>query len=372
MNEQDIPTRRKRLLFVIHSFGLGGAERLVSQMIPILKESYEVGVCCLDFKGQLWEELELPGVTLFCVDRKPGVRIKTFLNLANVIQKFAPDIIHAHQYTPWFYSTVGAILTRSRARIIFTEHGRFYPDVVSAKRRFVNRFLIRKTKFVTAVSSATKEGLVKNEALPEKRVTVLYNGFLPRPFEAANLLSELGLQEGMQILGFVGSLKPVKNPLILVEALKKLLDARQNVALVFVGEGPLREDILNRAEELNVSKQVFLLGIKRPAEPYIRAFDVFALPSWSEGTSLALLEAMDAEIPVVVSDGGGSPEVVEGGLSGVVVRRNDVDELVKGVSQLLAKSPAVISMISQAKQRVREEYSFDRMMKRYLELYEAP
>ena len=134
---------KKRLLFVLHSLTVGGTERLVLQMARCLKEQYDIAICCLDTRGEMWEECSLEGYRTYFIGRKPGWHLSTFHSVFSCFRDFKPDIIHAHQYTPFFYSALGKLFCARKARLVFTEHGRHYPDLVSSKRKMVNKLLLQ-------------------------------------------------------------------------------------------------------------------------------------------------------------------------------------------------------------------------------------
>src|SRR5262245_24533390 len=120
---------------------VAGAEVLVVETIRRLKGRIDPVVFCLDAVGPLGEQLRSEGVPVISFDRKPGVDWSIFRRMAKEIRGRGIDVIHAHQYTPFFYSSVASRLARTGPRVIFTEHGRHYPDVVSPKRRRLNRLI---------------------------------------------------------------------------------------------------------------------------------------------------------------------------------------------------------------------------------------
>ncbi len=364
---------RKRLLFLLHSLSVGGAERLVVQMAEQLEHEYEIGILCLDSQGQLWQQCEERGYQLFEIDRPPKWSFRTFSKVAEAIARFRPDIIHAHQYTPYLYGTIGKIIARSKARFIFTEHGRHYPDHVSAKRRFANRLLIRFTDVVTAVSKFSKDALYENEGLRSLPIQVIYNGLYRAGSEQSvdtDLRAELGLPDHSKVIGCVGSLRQVKNPVFLLRAFAQIAQQNPDTVLVYIGDGPLLVELQEERDRLGLNERVFTLGVRAPATPYFSQFSVYVLPSLCEAASLALLEAMSYGIPVVVTNRGGSPEIVEDQKSGVVVPSGDEDALAKALQALLDDEDKASRMAGEAQQRVEQTFSFDQMMSQYRLIYE--
>ena len=118
------------LLFVIHSLVVGGTENLVFQIAKQLRDEYRIGICCLDKKGTIWDLAEQEGFDLFLLNRQPGFSFSCLTGLRTVYKNFNPDIVHAHQYSPFFYSSLAKMSSLRKPRLIFTEHGRHFPDLV--------------------------------------------------------------------------------------------------------------------------------------------------------------------------------------------------------------------------------------------------
>src|SRR5689334_1357487 len=127
--------------FVLHVMQVAGAEVLVAETIRRLGERIEPVIFCVDQVGQLGAEMQREGVTVLAFDRRPGLDLSVSWRMAQEIRRRGLDVIHAHQYTPFFYGAIASRLSGIRPRVIFTEHGRHFPDVVSSKRRILNRML---------------------------------------------------------------------------------------------------------------------------------------------------------------------------------------------------------------------------------------
>ncbi len=133
----------------MHLMQVAGAEVLVTQIIERLVADIEATVFCLDALGELGQRLREAGVPVIVLDRKPGLDRKVARRLADEVRAREIEVLHAHQYTPFFYSALSRMLYRSPAKIVFTEHGRHYPDVVSAKRHSANRLCLQRYADVT-------------------------------------------------------------------------------------------------------------------------------------------------------------------------------------------------------------------------------
>ena len=365
---------KTRLLFVVHSLCIGGTERLVTQISSALnKDEYEIGICCLDARGRLWDECQSSGYTLFEINRKPGWQLKTFSSIAGVFKEFQPEVVHAHQYTPYVYAVAGKIIGCSKAKIIFTEHGRHFPDIVSSKRRAANILLKNFASRITAVSEFSKTALSQKEGFDHARIEVVYNGLqnVECPSHSdISLHDELGLDISIPLIGYIGSLREVKNPAYLIEMFSHLAQWEFSSQLVIIGDGPLRGRLESQVRDLGLENRVNFLGARNPATPYISSLTVFALPSLSEAASLALLEAMARGIPAIATNTGGTPELIADGESGVLVPTNDAKHFAEQVALLLTKPELRDTIGISAQTVIKERFSFEHMMDSYRRLYE--
>lgn len=357
----------QRVAHVLHSLDVGGAEMLVSRIVRAGRARGwpEPRLLCLDHVGPLGERLRAEGFDVRCVERQPGLDWSVIGRLADELDD-SVDVVHCHQYTPWFYGTLAA--ARARRPVAFTEHGRHQPDRPRLKRVLFNRWLLRHTGAISAVSRSIREALVANEKLPAGRIRVLYNGIDPAPFAPAPGRREaaraaLGVDEGTFLVGHAGRLVPVKNQGLLLAAAARLRGlADRPVRLQVAGDGPLRKELGVAADSLGVGDITEFLGRRDDLPELLAAWDAFVLCSHSEGTSVTLLEAMAAGCPVVATAVGGNPELVEDGGAGYLVAAGDEAALAEALARLAADPGARARMGVVGQARVEANFSFDAMM----------
>lgn len=157
------------------SMTVGGGEVLAARIARRMSGRYRFVFFCLDDVGTLGEELRADGFTVHTLARKPGIDWRSMRRLARLVREENVGVLHAHQYTPFFYAAASRLFGM-RAPIVFTEHGRFFPDIVSRKRRLANRLLLRRTDRVIGVGRSVRQALVENEGIRGERVEVIYNG----------------------------------------------------------------------------------------------------------------------------------------------------------------------------------------------------
>jgi len=316
-------TKKIRVLHVTYDMGIGGTEQVIKNLIEGSQElPIEHHICCLEGPVGPWGlTLEQSGIPVFKLQRAPKITWAVVSELRRIIKDNNIDIVHGHQYTPFVFGFLATRLTN--AKILFTEHGRFYPDVVSKKRQLINRLIFPFVDGVTSISKATKLALVEHEKIPANKIEVIYNGILPVPKTPKEKIDELraslNIPNEAIIFGTIARLDPIKNQKMMIEGFAQAYAENKNIRLIIVGDGPERNNLETLITKLKLEGVVTLTGFIPSPTDYINLLDVFLLTSLSEGTSMTLLEAMSAGKPSIVTDVGGNPELIINKFLGQVV-----------------------------------------------------
>lgn len=363
---------------VLHSLGIGGAEVLAAEIARRLSSRYRFVFACLDSLGPLGEQLVRDGFRVEVLQRQPGLDWRCAFRLAKFQREERVTITHAHQYTPFFQALLGRLSYR-RPPIVFTEHGRHYPDQRSSKRVLFNRSLIRGDDRFFGVGHAVCSALVGNEGLPERRVECIYNGVNLQPFaEVANNESlrsevrrELGLVPNEFVTLQVARLNPLKDHLTALRAIERLSQRGVKARLVLAGDGEERPKIEAFIAEHNLQDRVLLLGARRDVPRLMAAADVFLLSSISEGIPLTFIEAMAAQLPIVATDVGGCAEVVLQHETGLLAPAQDDATLAEHLENLQRDAHRRRQFGLAGSQRAFESFSLDRMLDDYCDVYDG-
>jgi L-malate glycosyltransferase len=363
-----------RVGFVVHKMQVAGAEVLVRETIHRLGTRIEPTVFCLDAIGQIGEELRAAGVPVVCLNRRPGRDYGVAWRLAREARRRRVQIVHAHQYTPFFYAALARALSVNGFRLILTEHGRHYPDVVAPVRRGLNRLVL--SQFADAINACcdfSARALSRIDGFPGHRIEVIENGIDPEPYAASRSRPEvrerLGLAADRRYVVTIARFHPVKDHPTLLKAFAEAARARPDVDLLLAGDGPTRPDLERLAADLGIADRVRFLGIRRDVPDLLLAADVFALTSVSEAASLTLMEAMAAGRPVVITNVGGNPELVRDGTDGYLFPRGDHVAGARALLRML-DDPAFAAACGQsARDRALERFSLTRTVDRYHALY---
>jgi glycosyltransferase involved in cell wall biosynthesis len=354
---------------------VAGAEVLVAETIRRLGHQIDPVIFCLDTVGPLGEVMRSEGVAVHALGRRPGFDPRVPWRMAALIRSHGVAVLHAHQYTPFFYSALAVLLARTGTRVIFTEHGRHYPDVVSRRRRLLNRLVFsRLADYVTAVCDFSARAVRERDGFRSARIEVIENGIDVQRYQPEGdrdaLKHSLGLRTDRRYVAVVARFHPVKDHRMLLRAFADVARSIEDVDVLLVGDGPLRGELEALVGELGLSSRVRFLGVRSDVPALLAASDVFALASVSEAASITLLEAMASGTPVVVTNVGGNPEIVRDGVDGLLTPRGDAGAMAAALARTLSDRPAARARAASAAARVRDLYRLDRTIERYYGLYE--
>jgi len=225
---------------------------------------------------------------------------------------------------------------------------------------------------VVAVSSDIEKVLIG--LYGSNRVSCIHNGI---DLEAVRVTTsreafrrKWQIPEDAVVIGTVGRLVPVKGHAILLDATRILQASIGNVALVLVGDGPLRKDLEANAKRLGLEKSVIFAGQQDQSYDFMNMMDVFVLPSLHEGIPMVVLEALALQRPVVATRVGGIPEVIEHGQTGFLAEPSDASSLARLLQRLVEDLPMAVSIGKAGRTRVEEKFTARTMAGKTAELYE--
>lgn len=385
--------QRKKILFVITKGNWGGAQRYVFDLATALpKNEYEVEVA-LGGKGLLSERLKTAGVKTVSIpelqrDISVVKEIRSFLSLYNIIKRTRPDIVHLNSSKAAGLGVLAARLVRmcssllrilnvkrstlSASQIIFTVHG--WP--FNERRNWLWKILVWLASYITALLSTdvvviTSHDCKEARAMPyiSAKTRFIPNGirapvFLPR----GEARRELDLPQEARVVGSIGERTGNKNYAGLVAATRRL-QGTQAFILTIIGGRANSANVAAAEERLELSGRQIFVGFKADAYRYLKAFDVFVLPSLKEGLPYVLLEAGAAAVPVVATAVGGVPDIIGNEATGLLVPPNNTECLLDALLTLLRKKETRERLGHALKKRVEKEFSFERMLTETQKLY---
>jgi glycosyltransferase involved in cell wall biosynthesis len=237
-----------------------------------------------------------------------------------------------------------------------------------------DRLTVPLADWTLCVAESHRQELITRCGYPPDRVVTIPNGVDLQRFQPARydrrLRQELGIPDEAPLVGVIGRLTHQKGHVHLFHALPLLLKKFPSLRCLVVGDGELREELQMLAASQGLTSHCFFLGVRRDIPQVLAALDVLVLPSLSEGLPYAALEGMAMAKPVVASAVNGVPELIQDGITGRLVPREDPHALAKAVEEVLA-DPAAAAMLGRAaRRRVEQRYSIEEWIRRLESFYE--
>ena len=306
------------------------------------------------------------GIRTFAINAKGRFDPGPAGDLRKFITENQIDILHCHGYKA---DVLGFLACRQlEVKKITTLHGWWTGR--SLKLKFYNwldYLAVRKFDRIVAVSGPIRDTLEK-KGMPPGRLLCIENGVDIKKSGTANgdrIRLELQLPYGKTILGIVGRLSKEKGHRYLFSAIQTMND----VILLVVGNGPLEAELRRLAESFHIKEKVIFVGFKPDVKDYLAATDIFVLPSLTEGLPLALLEAMAAGRPVIASDVGGIPTVIEDKKTGLLVKPKDPAALKRALTILINDKEIARGLASNARELAERRFSLEKMTRSYEKVY---
>ncbi|MDE2400759.1 MAG: glycosyltransferase [Burkholderiales bacterium] len=285
------------------------------------------------------------------------------------------DIVHAHNFTPNYYAAAALLGLFRGPALVGTCHD-MGTRLSNQKLRLIYRCSLMRTKRVAMVGQQVLERYVGSGMVPRDRASTVLNGipverFCPTPERRIEARNRLGLGERDLVIGCVGRLVGLKNHQLLLSVTPALVQEHPNLRVVIIGYGELESTLRQQAVKLGIQDHVLITGKRSDVAELLPAFDVFALPSQTEGLSIALLEACASGLAVVASRVGGNPEIIQHEETGLLVEANDAAALQQGLQRLLNDPPLRMRLGSAAARWVAANASTQALREAYDHFYHA-
>jgi sugar transferase (PEP-CTERM/EpsH1 system associated) len=377
--ENESGTKSPLIAHVIFRLDIGGLENglinLINQTPPGV---YRHAIICVTHATEFRKRITASDITIIELNKRPGKGLAVYWRLYRALRKLKPDAVHTRNVNTIEFQPIAA-LAGVQTRI-HGEHGWDVHDLhgTSWKYRVLRKLVRPFIDHFIVVSKGLRDYLITSIRIPPERVTLIYNGvdskrFRPREMMAGKTERVIATDEGPAVIGTIGRMKEVKNQRLLIQAFTRLVnqlpDGRSKIRLVMVGDGPLRDALMDDLTEANLEELSSFPGACDNIEELLRDIDIFVLPSRNEGISNTILEAMATGLPVIATRVGGTPEIVMDGITGVLTEDDDVSGLVSAAAKYVEDSELRQRHGTAARAHVLAKFSLDAMVARYLDVY---
>jgi len=371
------------ILYLITDLDIGGAEKALARtVIGLDKRKYNPTVCCLRGRGLVAEEIESAGVKVTQLNMSNKFDLAAVFRLFRLLWEEKISIIHSYLYHANILGRVigkvaqTPIIISSERSVILSEEvvNKDTLEMGSRLRRLVNSLSMHLSGRVVTVSELVRETLIAASKIDPKRLVTIHNGVNLEDYQIDGDITAkkkgLGLETSASVIGAIGRLDRVKGAEYLLRAAAKVIFKTPDAAFLIVGDGSQREALEQLARSLGISHRVVFTGQRDDVPELLAVMDVLVLPSLYEGLPNAVLEAMAAGKPVIATPVGGTPEVVEDGITGLLVPPRDPEALAEAILALLQDRERAEAMGRAGRARVEKYFSVERMIAETEALYE--
>ncbi len=371
--------RRLRIVHIVYSFSIGGLENVIVQLINQLPaDRFEHVLLSLTSISDFKDRITQAGVRFIELHKAPGHAIPLYPRIYRLLRELKPDVVHSCNLAAL---EVAPLAWAARVpRRVHAEHGwdAHDPHGANPKYRFLRKLYKPFVSHYVTVSQDLDDYLANAIGVPAQRHTLIANGvdtdaFAP-PQGVMPAVPGCPFTPGTHwLVGTVGRLQTVKNQPLLARAFVRLMQAHPEAAdrlrLVIVGEGPLRGEVQDILAKAGVQHLAWLAGARNDVADILRSLDCFVLPSQAEGTSCTLQEAMACGLPVVATAVGGTPDLVEQGVTGWLVPSDDEAAMADALWRCYTDAELARSLGATARARALANYGLDGMVQRYEKLF---
>lgn len=355
-----------KILQVITSLRIGGAEKLIVDMVPLYQEKgHQVDVLLFDGADTSFkQQLQAKGVKIYELGVNKSVYSPSFIfKLIPFLKKY--DIVHTHNTAPQLFTALGSVLCS--VVLVTTEHN------TSNRRRdwkwyaWVDRWMYNRYKHVICISDAAEKNLKEYLGQTQAKVSTIYNGVNVRSFREAFPLPELqSAAKGKFVVVMVAGFRYQKDQDTLIQAFRHL--PKDQYELWLVGDGERRPILENLVKECGLQDSVRFLGIRSDIPSVLKSADVVVMSSHFEGLSLSSIEGMSVGKPFVASDVDGLHEITEG--YGVLFPHEDAQALACIIERLHTDSAYYHQVADRCLVRA-QQYDIRKVVDGYLDVYHS-
>jgi len=369
---------RLQILKFLNHFSIGGTERQFVHVANRLDRSrFAVGIACMRREGPLLESLS-SDMPIYTYPVRGSLyswgSVRSQFRLMRDVRRRQFDIVHTYGWYPNVFAIPASRLAMRPAILAsIRDAGAYMTDAKIQALKFVCRIADR----VLANSSAGRKWLIE-QGVNDEKIEVIRNGIdLPRSHERVTRFNlarrEFRIPTDVPVCACIGRVVSGKGIDFYLRAARIVADQGRDVRFLMIGadsvEHEYQSDLKHLARQLNVEDRVIFTGQRQDVSEILKDVDIVVHPSLTEGLSNVILEAMAAGIPVVATNVGGNPELVEDGRSGFLVPVESAGEIANAICRLLDQPEMAHAFGARARQRVIEEFTLDRMLSKTEDLY---
>lgn len=336
----------KKIILYTDTPIVGGAERHILMLATNLNpEKYQITLICSNYKqlNEWAEQFKKKAIQVIRVNALHKHDPRQLLTLKKLFKELKPDILHLHIWNPASCRYAFMATNSEEIKIIATEHD---PFALNGLKKSFKKKCLQKTAHTIAVSNSNKELMLKLYPELKNKISTIHNGIDLHDFEKEllhftsqekNRIKQKLFQANNEdfIITSIAALHPRKGLKYLFQAFKQVQEKHSNSKLIIIGEGPEKKSLEKLIKNLDLFNKVMLLGHQDNIPGILKSSDLFVLPSVKEAFGLVLLEAMAAQLPIIASNVGGIPEIIQNHKNGELVESEAPQALSAKIIELI-------------------------------------
>ncbi|SMD46053.1 Glycosyltransferase involved in cell wall bisynthesis [Aquiflexum balticum DSM 16537] len=362
-----------KIVRIVSELDFGGVEKVLDNTIPEINKIADVTIIVLGKGGRVAENLSKSGVKVIVLGKSPRIpNFSIFYELRKLINQIKPDVIHCQGSEANFHGILIGNLIKT-PMIIGEEIG--LPNHHSYWK-WIFKYVYSKAHFVIAISESVSSYIVRLGEVPSEKIKVLYNpvgGQITGNSEENVSTQGIDSNQSSQFkFIYTGRLVKIKNLERLISAFSLLYKSNSSFdfKLWIVGEGPEKESLVELCEHLQIKDQVIFWGYQEDVFSFLRKADVFVLPSYTEGSSVSLIEAMKVGLPSIVTKNGGTSEVIGGSGSGVLIDPNNEEEIFHAMNRMADLSASERLQLGEKAKNEIKRFSVEAYLEQLMKIYQ--
>lgn len=365
--------KKTKILHMIDTTGPAGAETVLLNIVEGLDKGKYKSFVILPDGGWLLRKLrQLPDVEFRVINGSGRMNIRFVYLLAKFVIENKIDIIHSHLFGSALYSSIVGMICR--VPVICTFHGFIDTDTVNGLLKPKLYIIGLGVKRIVSVSNHLNDYMKKSFLMGREKCVTIYNGIsqkVTERIERESARRSLGISEKGILVGSIGNINKAKGYDVLLRAASIVRKRYPNCFFLVAGEtkGDYFNELLSERKRLGLEEVVHFIGFQEEVSTFLQIIDIFALPSNTEGFSLATIEAMNAGVPVVVTKSGGPQEIVVNNENGILVDVGDEIALANGIVRLIEDEVFREKLVLEARKTILERFLLSTMVEKYETLY---
>jgi glycosyltransferase involved in cell wall biosynthesis len=357
-------SRKIRVVHLTYSLHKGGCESLQVEFAKLADQSrFDLRFVAVDSLGHTADVIEELGWPVTCLEKPGGFRPGHIFKLAKLLRQWGTDVVHTHDNGPLMYGSVAGRLAGVPVLVHTRHHGRL-PWIAASKVSSARMACYLVDRVCCVSKDSLTEGI--KEGIPESRLCTVWNGI-----DTTRFTYDPERRGNSGPMASIACLRPDKNTESLIRATATIIREEPEFLINIAGDGPPERVAMLKqlAIDLKVDKNVIFLGNVNDVPSLLARSSVMVLPSTTEGISIALLEAMACGVPVIATNVGGNPEVVEDGVTGILVPANDDAAMTEALLRMYRSPEMRKAMGAAGRVKVVRDFEIRRMVSDYENLY---